>query len=136
MSDQAEILKALQANAAALQRVSESGNETRAQLLELAKKMATRPGVGGDFGGADTALADLIVKSAGYEAFDAQNTPSFSISIPAAMLSKNTIINAVGSGQPLVASDRVDARGVVFAPQQRLTIRGLFAQIQTDYNMV
>jgi HK97 family phage major capsid protein len=137
MSDNSEILKAMQANADALTRLADSQKETKTRLLEIEQKMVRNPrSEGFGDGGGIAELADLIIKSSGAVAFEQKNTPSFSVNVPARLLTKNTIINATGSGQPLVAGDRVEQRGIVFAPQQRLTVRGLFAQIPTSSNLI
>jgi HK97 family phage major capsid protein len=110
--------------------------ELKARVLDLEQSGARRP-TGGFGGGSGIAeLADAILHSGGATAFAQKSTPSFSVEVPTRLLTKNTIINASGSGQPLVASDRADARGVVFAPQRRLTVRGLFEQIPTDSNLI
>lgn len=108
------------------------------QVLELAQKVAARPGFiggGGGSSGSTGELAELIRKSDAFGAFTKGSTPSFTMEVPARLLSKS-IVNATGSGQPLVASDRALERGIVHAPQQRLTIRALFGAVPTDSNMI
>jgi len=110
--------------------------ELKARMLDVEQSKAHRPYGGGSGGGGIAELAAAILESGGATAFAQKSTPSFSVEVPTRLLTKNTIINASGSGQPLVASDRADARGVVFAPQRRLTVRGLFEQIPTDSNLI
>lgn len=143
--DQAEILKALKASADALaamqgevKSAKDGQTELRRQILELAQKGVTAPiGSPGMSTGGVQELADVLMKSAGAEAFMKGGTPSFSVEVPARLLGvKNTLINATGQNQPLVQSDRADSRGIVTAPRQRLTIRGLFAAVPTNSNMI
>lgn len=115
--------------------LADAVKELKTRTLELEQRGTRNPCSFGDGGGGNE-LAELILKSSGGEAFMKKNTPAFSVQIPARLLAKNTIVNASGSGQPLVASDRVEQRGIVFAPQQRLTVRGLFAQIPTTSNLI
>lgn len=136
--DQSEIAKALAAQNDNVEKLLDANRELKSRMLEIEQKSVGRHHFGGDGdgGGGIAELADLIIKSSGAIAFGQKNTPSFSVEIPAKLLTKNTIINASGSGQPLVASDRAEQRGVVFAPQQRLTVRGLFTAIPTDSNLI
>jgi HK97 family phage major capsid protein len=110
----------------------------RAELTELAQKMALTPfGVQTHAGEKVGELINLITGGAGVKAFLAGNTPTVGIEVPAALLGlKNTIVNPGGSGQPLVQGDRAEGRGIVHAPQQRLTIRALFTATPTDSNMI
>ncbi len=109
--------------------------ELKSRMLEIEQKGAHRPG--SDFGeGSETALIDALTASDGFKAFNAKSTPSFSVAIPTRLMTKNTIINASGTAQPLVASDRAEQRGIVFAPQQRLTVRGLFTALPTESNLI
>lgn len=137
MSDQSDVMKVLEANSKALGRVSDAQAQIRDRMLAVEQELAKKGfHSGGDYGGSSNELADLITKSAGAQAFNQQSTPSFSVQVPARLLAKNTIINATGQNQPLVASDRAESRGIVFSPQQRLTIRGLFAAVPTASNLI
>jgi HK97 family phage major capsid protein len=137
MSDQSEFLKAMQANADALTRISENQNEAKARLLDIEQKMAHR--LGGNFGGGSggensvTEMADLILKSDQLAAFVKGSAPNVSIAIPRMML-KTAILNSSGTGQPLVPPDY--RPGIAFAPQRRLTIRDLFNNVTTTSNLV
>lgn len=116
--------------------LNERHNMLHTQLLHLAQKIARSPGSTDTYGGgADAELADLVLKSDGLAAFLKGNTTKCEVQIPARLLTKN-IVNATGADQPLVPSDRVPSRGIVFSPQQRLTIRGLFAAVPTSSNLV
>jgi len=131
--DQSEITKAFTAQAEAMQRLVEGTTSMRQRLVEVEQKMSGRaPGRGGDD---DTGeLAKIITASEGLKAFLAGNSQVCEIKIPNRLLLKTQIINATGASQPLVPADR-QAR-IVFAPQRRLTIRGLFSQIPTNSNLI
>ncbi|MGH7947690.1 MAG: phage major capsid protein [Candidatus Binataceae bacterium] len=141
--DQSEMARALKAYADAMEMMAtqmkadrEAHGMLRTQVIELAQKMTTGPH-GGDFGGGSGGpgeLADLIVKSDGLAQFAKGNTPRFEVEIPSRLL-KTQILNAPGQNQPLVPADR-PRPGIVFAPQQRLTIRALFTQIPTASNLI
>lgn len=103
---------------------------------------------GGSFSGSSmgstgdaSELAELLIKSGGLEAFQKGNTPKFALEVPVRLLSARktlvkSLINADGQNQPLVDSDRASSRGLVFAPEQRLTIRGLFESVPTSSNLI
>lgn len=104
------------------------------RMFNLEQKHARAPGLLTGSESTFGELADLIQKSDAFAVFSKNATPSFGVEVPARLLSKS-IVNAVGSGQPLVQSDRGPGY-IVHAPQQRLTIRGLFASVPTDSNLV
>jgi HK97 family phage major capsid protein len=123
--------------ASALKKTAERLDEYKARILDLEQYRAVRASAGfsrisneGDAG----ELADLITRSDGLKSFAAGNTPRFEIRVPSRLVRKNLVVNQTGSGQTLVTADR--PRGIAFAPPQRLTIRGLFAQLPTDSNLV
>ncbi len=132
MSDQAEILKAMQANADAVTRLADSQKEIKTRLLEIEQKGVRNPGNGGGDGGAGE-LTDLIFKSDALEIFRKGNSQSVQIQVPHRLL-KAAIVNATGASQPLVAADR--RPGIVTAPQRRFTIRDILAAVPTASNLV
>lgn len=134
--DQSEIKKAFEAQAEAMQRLLDGTLGIRQRVLELEQKQIGRvPGSGGDDGGGTGELADTIMRSDGLAAFLKGNTPQCEIKVPSRLLAKTQIINATGQNQPLVPSDR-GPQYIVAAPQQRLTIRGLFNAVPTSSNLI
>lgn len=116
-----------------MERQSEKMQEFMNRLQDVEQKGGRTPGGGGDGDGAIAEMARLIVESEHTRAFVKGATPSTRIEIPRAQY-KAAIVNATGSGQPLVAADR--RPGIVTAPQRRFTIRDLFSQIRTASNLV
>jgi HK97 family phage major capsid protein len=131
-----DLSKFEQAMKEAFGRFDEKHQTLRAQVLELAQKIAHTPVPGGGSGGrSDAALADLLMKSDALGAFVKGQTPSCTIEVPAAHMHKTAIINvAPGVDDPLRQADR--SRGIVAAPEQRLTVRGLFTQVPTDQGSI
>ena len=103
------------------------------QLLDLAQR-GTRAPISGGGDGDSGELAALIAGSSSTKSFNDGATPRIEIKVPGRLLRKNLVVNQTGSGQTLVTADR--PRGIAFAPPQRLTIRGLFAQLPTDSNLI
>lgn len=114
-------------------KLGERVNQLSAQVLELAQSRGTVPmASAGDGPGA---LAGLIANSDGLKAFLNGHTPKCSIEVASHLLFRNAITNpAPGVSDPLRQPDR--SRGIVAAPEQRLTIRGLFAQVQTEHGSI
>lgn len=134
MSDQAEILKAMQAQAEAMERLTDQNRELKTRMLEVEQKGVRNPrGAGFGDGGGPGELTDLIIKSDGLAAFTKGMAPSVKIQVPSRLL-KTAIINASGASQPLVAADR--RPGIVTPPQRRFTIRDILASVPTSSNMV
>lgn len=134
--DQSELKQLFDAQLSAMEKLKGEHVTLRQRLLETEQKLAVRaPGSGGSFPGDDGGeLAKLITASDGLKSFLAGNSQVCEIKIPSSLLLKTQIINATGQGQPLVPADRQDR--IVFAPQRRLTIRGLFSQIPTASNLI
>lgn len=133
--DHAELTKILAAQAEGMKSLQEHIVATRQRVLDLEQQRAKKPGGGNDFSADDTGeLAGLISASDGVKAFLAGNSQVCEIKVPSRLLLKTQIINATGQNQPLVPADRQER--IVFAPQRRLTIRGLFTQIPTDSNLI
>ncbi len=114
---------------------SSATDDIRARLQELEQKNDAA-----SFGGRaarthdDSDLVNSIMGSDGLKSFLAGNTQGCSIQVPTRFLTKTQIFNSSGSAQPLVQADR--RPGIASPPQQRLTIRGLFAQVPTTSNAV
>lgn len=111
----------------------EEKREMRTRLQEVEQKLAHRPGGGSGGGSGSADMASLIMESDGLKAFLKGASPSIQIQIPRAMF-KTAILNATGTGQPLVAPDY--RPGINFAPQRRLTIRNLFNAFPTTSDLV
>lgn len=116
----------------AFDRMGGNYTELKTQMLELAQKHGYAPFYSG---AQDNELSRIIAASEGLKNFSNGNTASCQIQVPHRLLAKTAIINATGQSQPLVPTDRGPVR-IVTAPQQRLTIRGLFSSLPTQSNLV
>ncbi len=128
--DQSEVLKALQANAEALKRVSGEQVKLGEDVIALAQKTAITPMGGIDAPG--NGLADLITKDAGFEHLRTGRVRDLSIPIVGGL--KTWIVNATGASQPLVPADR--QAGIVNTPHQMLRMRDILPVLPTTSNSV
>lgn len=112
----------------------EKMNEMKNRVTDLEQKGSKHGGSGGGFFDNPIAsLASLIVESDNTKMFLNGAVPSTQITIPAQEF-KSAIVNASGSGQPLVVGDR--RPDIVTSPQRRFTIRDLFSQVYTGSNLI
>jgi HK97 family phage major capsid protein len=105
--------------------------ETAARLLAIEQKM-TAPR-GGDFGGGQQSIGELLVASEGFKALQkgARNTGQIAVG----SFHKTALVNATGQNQPLVQDYR--RPGVVIpGGVQRLTVRDLLPSYPTSSNLV
>ena len=106
---------------------------TRAEVLELAQKLATKPGGDGN-PGAQKSLYDIIVASPEWEACSKRASAKTMDPVTVGSFHKTQIVNAQGASQPLVPAQRLD--GVIFPAEQRLFVRDLLPQARTSSNLI
>jgi len=119
-------------------RMDEKHRGLRGQILDLAQRVAAGnvPQSIGGSGGDAGELAQLIAESDGVKQFLNGNTPSCTIPVPARLMYRNAITStAPGVTDPLRPAGGRE-RGIVAGPEQRLLVRGLFAQVPTDQGIV
>jgi HK97 family phage major capsid protein len=115
-----------------IEKQAEAMNEIKQRVQDVEQKTAKKGSGSGDEN-AIGRVADLIIKSDGLAAFTKGHSNAVTITVPRALF-KAAITNATGQNQPLVAADR--RPGIVAAPQQRMTIRDLFASVPTSSNLI
>jgi len=119
---------------ATLQKILDDDNETRNRLLCIEQKMVAPRGgfAGGDFG--SESLGALVTQSEGFKAMLERGAKSTGTIPVRSFHTKTAVVNATGSGQPLVAADRLS--GIITTAQPRLTIRDLLPSGRTNSNLV
>lgn len=73
-------------------------------------------------------LGEQFIKTEGFEAWQGKRQGSLRMELKAA------IVNAVGQNQPLVQAQRVP--GIIYEPEQLLTVRNLLSQGTTSSNLI
>jgi HK97 family phage major capsid protein len=114
--------------------LDEVKNEFKNRILEVEQKLAHRPGAGS--GGEDAkSVGQMFSESEQLKQMLAMKVFN-SAPVPVKSLrgQKTLIVNASGQNQPLVRTERTP--GVVFAPEQRLTVRDLIPVMRTGSNSV
>jgi len=132
------VVRDIQASIERLHEQVETIPELRNEIMQLAQRVAGVPITTGH-ASAGHALADAIMRSDGFRAFNGKSTPSFQIDVPTSLISRNVtqVFSAVTNdgSQTLVQTDR-GPEYIVTAPQRRLTIRALFTQIPTSSDAI
>jgi HK97 family phage major capsid protein len=114
--------------------LDEVKNEFKSRLLDVEQKLAHRPGGGG--GGEDAkSVGQMFAESEQLKQMLSMKVfNSAPVSVKSLRGQKTLMVNASGQNQPLVPAQRM--AGVVFAPEQRLTVRDLIPVMRTASNSV
>lgn len=126
MSDQAEILKAMSAQAEAMERLTDQNRELKSRMLDIEQKGTHRYSGGS---GEDAQIMPAFEVSDSFRALLRGETKSARIAIQAKALQRKTITSTI-SGGTIAAPDR----GIeIIAPnQRRLLVRDLLLSVPTN----
>ncbi len=105
-----------------------------AMLLELAQKMGHKPIGNGGGNLTPSHVADVIQKSAEFQALCAGRVREVVVPIEGGLQLKNTVVNASGASQPLVPADRLP--GIIGTALQPLRLRDVIPANTTQSNSV
>jgi len=128
MADQSEILKAMEAQAQAMERLTNQNSELKTRVLDLEQKGAHRPHTGGDSGGGGGVAEIVATIMKDPQFLELQKGRAKSCIIP---IERKTLIStpALGTSQALVAAQRLPE--IVRANERRLYVRDLLPQAPT-----
>lgn len=105
--------------------------ELRDKIIEVAQKLATKPGAGS--GDDQKSIFQIVAESDQFKAA-AKEQKMHPVEFPAHLLRKTQIVNAEGTAQPLVNGQRLP--GVVTPIEQRLFIRDVIPQGTASGNLI
>lgn len=125
MSDQAEILKAMQAQAEAMERLTDQNRELKTRMLDLEQAGVKRPYGGGS---GDDSILPAFEDSGGFKALCRGETKTARIQIPAKALQRKSIFSAITGGS-IAPADR--GQEIIAPNARRLAIRDLIPALPT-----
>lgn len=115
-----------------LKALSDTLAEIKDRVKDVEQKTSRGAGGGGD---QVKSAGEIFVESEEFKSMVAHKKyDSLPVNVPGLRSEKALIVNATGSNQPLVPSMRLP--GLIFSPEQRLTIRDLLTVVRTSSNLI